>query len=366
MNVNKKTTVIGNILLLTFSISLSLFLVEWALGKYVRRIKVYSELFTGSPYPATFSSYLPFTLPENVNFRHQTPEFDVLYRFNRFGYRGDAPKEIAKNETQKRIIVCGDSFGLGWGIPLAGTFVHKLQEELRPLHFEVINASYHAGYSPDSYYAYLVNEGIRLRPDMIVVTLYSGNDVEDMRDNKWLQTDRRGAATRLVTIRLYTDYKGRLICSPKDIDSHLPWNFRVPILRESHLFIGITQLVNELIARSPNGAGLRGRLGERLEEDEAWRRLKISVKATTEWCRENNIDLVYVLIPPRPERRSRKVEQTHERMKRIVEAEMDCLLDMAPQLPQGAYFTLDGHLNEVGHELVAEAILAFLAQKHLR
>ena len=150
--------------------------------------------------PFTGSDYLPFTLPRSMNYRHKTEEFDVFYRTNHLGYRGTYPTQIVCPPKRKRILICGDSFTFGWGNDHADTFVGAMQRSLGT-GFEAINAGYHAGYSPDSYYAYLMREGLELGPEVVVLVLYTANDVSDIADNLWYELDTLGAPRRVEACR---------------------------------------------------------------------------------------------------------------------------------------------------------------------
>jgi hypothetical protein len=345
-------------MIMILSLLISLWVLEWVLDRYVPDIITYSELPKGGPpYPATSSPYLPSTLPKNVSFHHQTPEFDVVYEFNEYGYRGNFPQQISKPINKKRILICGDSFTLGWGNELDNTFVQQIQNYLNPLNYEVINAAHHAGYSPDSYYAYLVREGIKLDPDIVIVVLYSGNDVSDIQDNRWLEMDERGAPTRIETIRLYIDYQGNIL-DPEKLGL-LPWSYEIPVLNDSHLFIAITNILSK---RSPQLAN--GKTGDSLTEEEGWQRFSTVIKSITEICNENDIELVYVLIPHK--RILAEGKQIHEQMVNIIQDQFNSrLIDMRPHLAGKAYFEMDAHFNELGNRITSQTIIDFLNENAL-
>ena len=229
------------------SLLLSLVVMEIILRHY-RRFKTYDEIahLKGKPYLADYSPYLPFTLPKNVSFRHRNREFNIVYRINKHGYRGKFPQSINKPPHQKRILICGDSFTLGWGNKLKETFVQQIQDFLSSEKYSVINAAYHAGYSPDSYYAYLVKEGIKLNPDIVIFVLYTGNDVTDMLDNEWLETDETSytwTSEANFEIRVMTiDEHGG------ESDWSDPFEFSTPRSKAINL---LTLLIRRLIERFP-------------------------------------------------------------------------------------------------------------------
>ncbi len=345
------------LILLILSIIISLTAMEFLL-RATGKIWVYSRIIDmkGKPYIVAHSPYLPFTLPKRVRFRHQSIEYDIVYEFNHLGYRGYFPRSIKKPMYKERILFLGDSFTLGAGIELEETFVQLVQASLDPNRYEVINAAYHAGYSPDAYYAYLAKEGVELSPDVIIVVLYSGNDVSDMQDNLWLGTDGRGAPTRIMTIRMYMDFTGTLIHPPEALHPFMPWNHRITGLRNSHLFIAATQLINR-IAGIP---GFSDRLKrETVSMDEAWRRFDISIEAISQWCVENNAELFYILIPPDPGRENNA--PVHDRIVDIVSNKNNRqLIDARSFLSREAYLARDAHFNNLGHTITARMIIDYL------
>lgn len=350
------------LVLMTISLLLSLLVLEMTL-RYFRRFKTYADITSlkGKPYLASFSSYLPFTLPKNISFPHREREFHIVYKINEFGYRGRSPKSIRKPAHKKRIIFCGDSFTLGWGSKLKSTFVQQIQDYLSSEKYSVINAAYHGGYSPDSYYAYLVKEGIELSPDIVIIVLYTGNDVTDIRDNKWLETDERGAPTKIITNRLYMNYKGNLMHPPEAIKKLLPWNYRAPVLNRSYAFLAVTQLINSIFGVSGFSDPF---LKEVLTEEEMWERFSIVIKSMGEWSEENGIRLVFVLIPPDPKRENEN--QMHERIAHIIKNEFSRpLIDLRPHLSGEAYYARDAHFNEHGNTIASKVIFEFLKENNL-
>ncbi len=361
-----RLSIIGNALLLLISSSISLLVLEYILASYQEDIRVYSELFRGRRFMAERSPYLPFTLPADLTFDHRTPSFRVTYRFNRYGYRGDYPREIGKPSGVRRIIVCGDSFTLGWGMAYDSSFCGIMQSELDRRGFQVINAAYHAGYSPDSYYAYLAREGLELSPDIVVIALFSGNEISDLRDNIWKRTDHREAPVEIGTIRTYTDRHGSFLFPPEELDSILPWNYRVPVLRESHVFIGFTQALGSALGSPRPRYEQEGKIRESLPPRVGWERFAITTGAICALCEEHGLPVVYAIIPPDPGKTPPGQDAHFDRMKSIVQDQCGSIvIDLRPVLSGTDYFPRDGHFNESGHRKTARAILRFLEESRL-
>jgi hypothetical protein len=331
---------------------------EWAIRQYAKWVTTYDEMYelTGSPDPLAYSDYLPFSLPPNMSYHHKTLDFDVFINTNSMGYRGHSPSpsHIEKAVGSRRILVCGDSFTLGLGVEDGDTYVQKLQEALGA-GSEVINAGYHSGYSPDSYYAYLVKEGSELAPDIVVLALYV-NDIDDISDNIWITTDTTGAPTKIMALRLYKDYRGQLIHTPGSLDAFLSWNYQVPLFRNSHSFIFITQLINQatgVIAYRPSPFSQRrdGRVGR----DIAWQRFSLLLDAMASLSSKNGFILYYLLIPPDP-RRPSEGDLIYDRMLSLLQQSNATFLPLRQFLPGEAYFNRDAHINKLGHEIVGRQL----------
>ncbi len=194
------------------------------------------------------------------------------------------------------------------------------------------------------------------------------NDIVDMQDNRWLEVDERGAPLVLETIRLYPDTQGNFIIrSPDEIVETLPWNYKVPIGRETHVFIGITQLMSRMFDASYTVPTIAtDKIGERLSTEEGWRRFEISINALNDFANSNEVDLVYALIPPNPNKAQDVDHHTHEQMIQIIQNHPETLyVDLKPHLTSDAYFNIDAHFNELGNKITSQIIIAFLIENKL-
>ena len=100
-----------------------------------------------------------------------TPEFKTAYNINSQGLRNP---EISSKKEKIRILVLGDSFTEGWGVDYNDTSSKKLNDYLGE-NFEVINAGV-VSYSPTPEYLYLINKGINLEPDIVILN-YDNSDI---------------------------------------------------------------------------------------------------------------------------------------------------------------------------------------------
>lgn len=114
----------------------------------------------------------------------------VLIRINSQGRRGEL---ITKNRKY-RVIVYGDSFIASEGTPLGETFVSQFQARLSARlrrEISVINAGV-PGYGPDQAGIVMEDEIDKIKPRLIVFSVYSGNDFGDLIRNKLFRLDEHG------------------------------------------------------------------------------------------------------------------------------------------------------------------------------
>lgn len=119
----------------------------------------------------------------SLNQRWRTEDFDVVIRTNARGYREDFDFDLADVE----IAFMGDSFAFGHGVEAKERYSALLAEQMKgkvgPR--RVVSLSRNNGFQPE-HYEYFVRKHPELRPKIIVVGLYLGNDLEpDVRETRF-------------------------------------------------------------------------------------------------------------------------------------------------------------------------------------
>ena len=107
----------------------------------------------------------------------------IRYRINSQGFRG---AELAPPGESTRVLVYGDSFIQGDFSPTGETFTDQLQGRLATQmgkRVEVVNAGV-AGYGPDQELRRMKDELPALKPDLVIVAIYAGNDFGDLLRDK--------------------------------------------------------------------------------------------------------------------------------------------------------------------------------------
>lgn len=114
---------------------------------------------------------LGWTLTPSWLGRHKHHDFDVSYRINTSGFRG----ENLERGKKRRIAFVGDSFTFGIGVGESKTFaaILQAQSDNRYLNLGV------PGYSTDQQYLYLKRYGRSFKLDHIILAVYLGNDLLD-------------------------------------------------------------------------------------------------------------------------------------------------------------------------------------------
>jgi hypothetical protein len=188
------------------------------------------------------SPYTPFTLIPNAQCRMKegNGDFDVTATINALGYRGKEKPIGEKNINEKRILVLGDSFAFGYGLPDTETIPFKLEQQLSATRsgITVINAGFSDGYGPDAYYAYLKNTGLTFQPDTVLLFLFPFNDLNDITESVWDHVDERGLPGSVTS-------KSRVVDHGVFRFRNLDMKYEMPILRESHLFIYIMTILQD-------------------------------------------------------------------------------------------------------------------------
>jgi len=120
---------------------------------------------------------------KRANQRWSTTEFDILLKTNSEGYREDFDFNLADVE----VAFMGDSFTFGHGVEaserFANLFAARMKGKIDAAH--VVSLSPKNGFQPE-HYEYFLKKNPDLRPKLIVIGLYLGNDLDaDVRETRF-------------------------------------------------------------------------------------------------------------------------------------------------------------------------------------
>jgi hypothetical protein len=113
-------------------------------------------------------------------FADKQGEFRVPVRINSKGLR-DIEHSYEKSPQTYRILILGDSYMEAVQVELEQIFARQLENFLRAQgfhHVEVINTGV-ASYGTDNEYLYLKHEGFKYKPDLVLLTFTTANDVRE-------------------------------------------------------------------------------------------------------------------------------------------------------------------------------------------
>lgn len=320
---------------------------------------------------------------------HYLNDFNTTAHLNSLGYRGiDFLEE--KPSGVNRILAIGDSITFGHGVSDKETFPFILDTVLKKTdpNTEVINGGFVGAFSADSYYVYLKERGLQLKPDTIILEFFALNDIDDFSETVWDKVDTSGLPTQINSSFKKVD--GKILRT-----RGTSFKYRVPLLRESQLFI---LLATDLENRFPFLHEKEGLLpkGDRLihctlnpdcihnfqNEEEKFYTMLNAIKQLTD---KNGIRLLVILFPgdvqlyPWANNKYRlgsepylpPANDSEFLQKRVTERLHKNgfeVFDLFPFFDQQRdfgypYFPNDGHFNALGNEIIGYTLASYLKEK---
>lgn len=115
----------------------------------------------------------------NRAYWHRSADFRIQIRTNSRGIRADEEIPYDKPPGVKRIVVLGDSFGMGYEVKLEDTFLARMEGELRAAgkNVQIVNLSV-SGYGNAEELVSLEAEGLKYHPDLVLLC-WDDTDYED-------------------------------------------------------------------------------------------------------------------------------------------------------------------------------------------
>ncbi len=330
------------------------------------------------------SSITPFRLHPGARTRLESPEFSHAVVVNGQGLRMDREVAREKPEGFRRILVLGDSFAFGWGVAGSEAFPAILERKLRArgMKVEVLNLGFAMGPSPDSYYAGLRDDP-RFDADIVVTAFFVGNDIATPGVVRWARTDDRGLPLQVINDLWSVDDEHRLR------QSETLWRYRIPLVRDSHLVIGILDKIDGILGREHDDSALAEVWNPPELYLDEWPESLVSSFEKSMRClvgindlvKERGQEFLVMVIPhlnqiySHEAKSSREGEQTRvvrrfrgldearvpqRRLDEALSAEGIEMFDLVPALLRSKemrlYYTQDGHFTARGHAVAAGAL----------
>ncbi len=295
------------------------------------------------------------------------PDYD--FKLNSQGFK-DLEFTVEKPAGINRILGIGDSFAYGV-VPYQYNYLTVLEEKLNKSgqKTEVINMGI-PGMGPRDYLSILVNEGLQLKPDRVILSFYIGNDFLDNYMTAHLRTEEKSYIIALIKslIKIQTHYQGKVL-NPTNIK----YQDNQPTLDEAKYLKDTVNKSNMFVRNPADG------IFKSFVEDAVQDLIKIKQIADSQ-----KIPLTIVIIPDEVQVNSQLQQQVKtafapndpnlldfelpNRMltERLQQANID-YLDLLPEFIVASkktplYKPNDTHWNIAGNRLAAELITQHLNQ----
>ncbi len=118
----------------------------------------------------------------NATYWHVSPHYRIQMRTNSKGIRADREIPYEKPQGIKRILLLGDSFGMGYEVDLKDTFLAQMEATLQKagIPCETINLSV-SGFGNAEELILLREEGFKYSPDLVILAWHSTDYVDNIR-----------------------------------------------------------------------------------------------------------------------------------------------------------------------------------------
>lgn len=316
-----------------------------------------------------------------------TREWKVPYFVNSLGLR-DREYSEEKIPGSFRILMMGDSFVEGYGVNIEDTFVkileNMLANEYSDKKFEVINCGI-ASYSPLLEYLFLVNKGLRLRADMVILFYDFGDLKDDYEYERTTFFNEEGLPLKSLPY--------------KRIRAHGNNFFERFLIRHSRYYLYVENRINSKIFKKkvskkfkdfPEKPGVeryiafREGRGDTIQD--LWAKNEKYLDMIYRLLAENGIDLVIVSYPypiqvnGQEWAEGRVLDGFEEGVvyeEPIVVKYLEDFskvrnipfLNLCDRFKESEdyplYYSFDGHFTEKGHKLVANGLFEYLLQEDL-
>jgi lysophospholipase L1-like esterase len=356
-------------------------------------------------------------LPAGARQRHRSTEFDYTFTANSRGLRGpDRP--FAKPPGTRRVVVLGDSFVAGYGVPDDAVFTVRLEALLNAdskARGEVINVG-RDGASTIRELDFYTLLGRRFQPDTVVLAYFLGNDlreiVEEHDRDELRQWHPQGAARRsayalfpnlyLELALLKASAEARLANQPRTDEQIMAALRRTCQERSADFAVAkaaYDRLAEEVKEALADGL-LRdhqilpacydpGRIKRSLDPDDtyferAWPRTERHLQLLRQTVVADGAKFTLMIIPDAVQVDAAAVEfaksigydvdlawmtgtcRTQQAVLAWCQRAGVPTLDLTDALRQSkepVYYPQDGHFNSAGHQRTAELLAEFLREK---
>lgn len=320
-------------------------------------------------YTFQFDEDLVYKLAPNVNtVYYYKNEFNSKFTTNSKGIVGEEEYPYEKEKDKYRIIMLGDSFVEARQVDNNEKASWLLENNLKKEGFnvDVINMGV-SGYGTDQEAYYLISEGLKYNPQLVILNIFVGNDVSETAKDEVYKLENGNLVKNKVKIAAYRKVWAS-VRSYSHVASFFSENFLKPFLfKKGKSKEGIKEIpirfLNNLNNPSDNNY-----------EKNALEKVSLLIKNMKNTLELDNIKLLVVIIPEK-EQISKEIFQAHYNVTdwntinitkyqtiliNLLNDEKIEYIDLLPILRgeqnNSFYFEEDSHLNIEGNKKLAETI----------
>jgi lysophospholipase L1-like esterase len=247
MKINFHNSII-NTAVLGFSLIISISLAEYIL-RWVKPQPTYSNLLeqVGSYYsPSEVNSW---ELKKNYSGNEpsmENPGKKVTISINSNGFRGEEIKSNLKN-----ILIIGDSYTFGVYVNDNETYPFVLGKMMENKNYQVINAGFTAGLETDQQYVWLRSNIDKIKPDIVILGVFLGNDINGIKTKAWRDIDVNGLPTKWINEDFKVSESG-VIKNITNFNSKsaLEYIYSNKYLNESHLIVALGRVCDKIFNKN--------------------------------------------------------------------------------------------------------------------
>jgi lysophospholipase L1-like esterase len=325
----------------------------------------FQGLFEGDP-------ALGYRLKPGAKVRFATDEFDTDIRINSAGVRDD--EEIGeKLPNERRILILGDSLVLSVQVPFRQTFGELLEQRLNSrgsaLHFRVINGGVQ-GYGPVQELLLLRSLLPVVKPDLIIETLFVGNDIEDAFSAEPLLEPRQRPMTEAARAAMITRLR-RIVRSSTVLQI-----LRLRVLAATQRFTRtagppeppLQSYAARPAPRIPRGLAVIHRVVQQMQQQGSAAGARTAVMLIPARFQVNDEDYGHLREAVTQSGGTLLRDAAGERIDQALRDIPVPRFDVLPPLRAAgadAFFQRTVHLTPRGHEIVADALDRFLRESRL-
>jgi len=314
--------------------------------------------------------YIGHLQTPNAAKRLSGPDFDVVQRTGPFGFRNSGPWP-----SQADVVVLGDSLVFGYGVSEDSAWPAILDRSFPNL--QVVNLGL-VGAGAEQYFRVFQTFGQPLHPKLVIIGMFPGNDFWDAGQfDTWL---RQGAHGNYMVWRNYGRFSGSFFDNPKKglVSLLIRYSYLynlVAAARAGRSADGDSDSKSKVL-HLQDGHEMRLALADfdsRTRNGRPGRReFDLTVKALTkirDSVRNEGAHLLVVLQPSKEEVYSPSPGVKPRDASGSLRTALTRLgieyLDLTPTFTGHAsgpplFFEADGHPNERGYRLIADAVAAYL------